>query len=441
MSPPIARESTAFAVSPWLRARELLRGEVGERNYAAWIAPLECTWSDGRVAIVAGSPGTRDRVERHFLPAIEAAVEAVAGRPCRVIVSVAPGPGTVLGCGSPPSEHTFETFVVGDSNREAYEAARGLARGSHVAPLFLCGPTGVGKTHLVHAVHQALAARGVGAASLPAAELMEALLAAYRSDRHERFWQDLDGLGALLLDDIHSLAGHEQFQEHLGVGLAAWVVRGGMLVLASDRPPDAVPALAGRWRNWFGDACITRIEPPEPALRTAILSLKARALGLVLSDTLAARIAAHVTGSVRLLEGALTRLLARVHLSGRPLDDALALEALPELRVAPPAPPTVERVAEATAAAFGIPLRLIFGRNHRLDVRVPRQVAMFLAQRLARLPTVHVARVFGRDRGTITHAARAIASRVSSDLQLATLVDRIEQHLLSGVPLARARRR
>src|SRR5581483_11178080 len=135
----------------------------------------------------------------------------------------------------------FATFVVGESNGRAFTAAKAIATGATTVPLFLHGPSGVGKTHLLHAMCHALAARGFAATALPAASLMDEILTAVRADRLAAFWEALAPLDALLLDDAHSLAGREELQAHLVDALVAWVQGGRRLVLTSDRAPDASP--------------------------------------------------------------------------------------------------------------------------------------------------------------------------------------------------------
>ena len=339
----------------WAAARERVRVRVGDRNYAAWIAPLSCTRASDTVTLVAPDRTTRDWVARHFLTAIEEALAAALGRSCLVQLGVAaPPPVLPIPTEPPNAEQTFDSFVVGESNAGAYEVARALGNATLGTSLFLHGPTGVGKTHLLHAVFHALHGSGTIVACLPAAQLVSALVAAYGRHGHEAFWRDLTPLGALLLDDVHSLAGQEELQERLMEGLVAWVEGGRTLVLTSDRAPRDMPDLAARVRERFEGGEVASIELPEPALRLAILQRKARAQGIEFEPRLVARLAVRLAGDVRRLEGALTRLAAHARLSGRPLDEALAEEVLPELRVAPIAswrPPPEPLVAPRDCSA------------------------------------------------------------------------------------------
>ena len=229
----------------WAQACETVRARVGDRNFAAWIVPLRCTWLEDEITLEAPDRLTRELVARHFAGVIADAVAAVAGHRCSLRLDLpAPPPPLPIRATPPLPDHTFDTFVVGESNTRAFDAARALARQETAAPVFLHGPAGVGKTHLLHAIAHALEARRLAVACLPAARLIEELVAAIGEHRQEAFWRELRALDVLLLDDVHSLAGREQMQEELIDGLAAWAADGRPLALTSDRAPDEMPEFA-----------------------------------------------------------------------------------------------------------------------------------------------------------------------------------------------------
>jgi chromosomal replication initiator protein len=418
----------------WTAVTESLRARAGERNFGAWLAPLRCTWAEDALVLEAPTRTIREGVARHFMGLIEESVAQSLGRPCAIRLELAPALPALPVRGSPASDHTFDTFVVGESNGQAWTSARAVAAGASRAPLFLHGPSGVGKTHLLHAVFHAMEARGTRVTCLPAARLVAGLVAAYGEHGHEAFWRDIQPLGALLLDDVHSLAGQEEVQERLMEGLVAWVEGGRLLVLTSDRAPQDLPELAARVREHFEHGVVTRMDPPEPALRLAILQRKASALGLVLDTGLAARIAVEIGGNVRRLEGALTRLLAHTRLLGRQLDASLVAEVLPELRPRPPAPLTVDRILDETAAVFGASTRSLRGRSRRPELTLPRQVAMYLARKRLGRPFAELGAAFGRDHTTVLHAWQAVSARLESERSLAAIIEQIEQRLGAAAP-------
>jgi chromosomal replication initiator protein len=414
----------------WGRVCAALRPRIGEQNFASWIAPLRSTWYDGGLALDAPDRTIREGVARHFLGAIEDALAEAAGRayPVRLGIAAVRRP-LPIPLRPPNDRHTFETFVPGESNARALTAAHALVAGESRAPLLVHGPSGVGKTHLLHAICQALDLVGVLVACLPAAQLIAALVAAYASGADERFWDDLSPVGALLLDDIHSVKGLEETQERLVEGLTAWAAAGHLLVLTIDRAAGESCGLVARLGDRLSGTVTASIESPDPALRRAILERKALARGVVLDPRLATRLAAAVGGSARRLEGVLTRLLAHARLSGRPVDERLALEVLPELQRRPAEPPTLERILDVTAAAFAIPARRLRGRAARPELLVPRRVAMYLARKLLGRSFTELAAAFTRDHTTVAEACRTIRARIERDAAFAATVARIERSL------------
>jgi chromosomal replication initiator protein len=416
----------------WAEACHRLRAQIGDANVDTWLAAVRFRRDGDEVTLEAPERTTRERVERHFLRPVEDALASVLGVRCAVRVTLAtPPPLLPIRSRPPVPGQTFARFVVGESNRAACSAARALGAGPRPAPLFLHGPSGVGKTHLLHAIAHACEERGALAACLPAAHLVEAIVGATGGREHGGFWDALRPLRALLVDDVHSLAGQETLQGRLLGGLAGWACDGRLLVLTSDRGRDDASALVARMRSAFSNAVVAAIEPPEPALRLAILQQKARAEGLELPAALAARMAVALGGSVRRLEGALTRLHAHVRF-GRPLDEALVHEVLPELRPEHDVPLDLEHIIAATATVFRLPPRRLRGRSRAADVLLARQVAMYLGRTLLGRPLAELGTAFQRDHTTVLHAARAIAARLASDARLARLVDDIERRLGTG---------
>src|SRR5207237_7850636 len=181
--------STAVTTDPatmWAQACETVRARVGDRNFAGWLVPLRRNWREDEIPLEAPDRLTRELVGRHFAGVIAEAVAAVAGHQCSLRLDLpAPPPSLPIRATPPLPDHTFDTFVVGESNTRAFDAARALARQETAAPVFLHGPAGVGKTHLLHAIAHALEARRLAVACLPAARLIEELVDAIGEPRHE----------------------------------------------------------------------------------------------------------------------------------------------------------------------------------------------------------------------------------------------------------------
>jgi len=428
--PPLGSEQRKDAAAVWARVCDTVRSRVGERNFTTWVAPLRSTWEASRFALAAPDPVTRDRVARHFLTTIEDALADALGRryPVRLGLAAARPPLPIRAT-SPSPRHTFDTFVVGDSNRDAHAAARALLAAREPAPLLLYGPSGVGKTHLLHAVFHALDAAGTSAACVSAADLVTAMAGAYDARTQTQFWRDLAPLGALLLDDIHSAEGHDLMQERLLDGLSGWAEARRLLVLTSDRAPGDMPTLARGLQERVRGSAVAAIERPEPALRLAILHQKARAHGIVLEPRLAARVATAFGDNVRRLEGALNRLLAHARLSGRQIDAEVGAEALAELRPRSPSTLMVDDVLGATAESFHTTVRRLRGRGRSAELLLPRRVAMYLARELLGWSFAELGAVFGCDHTTVLQACRVVTARRRSDPAFAARLERIEKRI------------
>ena len=409
----------------WAATCEALRVRIGDQNFAAWIAPLRPVPGADGLALDAPDGFTRDRVARHFLSAIEAALADAAGRRVAVRLGVALAPAALpIPELTPTREPTFARFVLGESNAPAVAAARAVGS-SGPAVLCLHGPSGVGKTHLLHAVFHALADVGRLSACLSAAQLA----AAHARNDAGPFFAALAPFSALLVDDLHAVPPLGESRPGLAAGLVDWIDGGRTLVVTCDRPPTALPGVANPLRERLTAGTVAAIAAPDPRLSSAILDEKARALGFALDPGVASRLAGELGGDVRRLEGALTRIVACAQLSGRTIDAALVDEVLPVLRRRRPGTITVGRIAAVTAEAFGTSPRALRGSARRRDLVIPRQVMMYVARELLGRSFASLAPEFARDHTTLRHAWRATLRRRAQDPALDALVSRVVHQL------------
>lgn len=329
-------------------------------------------------------------------------------------------------------DYTFASFVVGDSNRRAYELARRVsgASGRSRVSLYLHGGVGVGKTHLALAVAHAVRARhGEGTVlAVSAAHLASSWHES--ASEYARTDAALRAAELLIVDDVQFLVGEERTRDALQRQVERLRALGNRLVLTCDLPPHETPELILPLEGDPAPSYAAEIAPPDPALRREILTTKAARLGSELASDVAAFIAEVAPASVRALEGALHRALEFARTLQVPLSLAVAERALDAwCRKAPP--PTLEAIADRVAAAFELPRRQIrqAARRDRATV-LARQVAIYVARRTTGLPLAEIAADFGcRDHSVAAHGITSLKRRLEREPALAAKVARLQRDL------------
>ncbi len=320
---------------------------------------------------------------------------------------------------------TFEQFVIGDSNRLAHAAALTVAEIPAQAynPLFICGPPGVGKTHLLSSIANLLMlhAPEMSVRATTGESFTNEFLAALSSGGVERFKARFRDVDVLLLDDVQFLQQKTRTEEEFFHTFNALHDEGRQIVLTSDRPPHDLQALEDRLRERFAAGLIADIKPPDHATRLTILRKRAHHDDVRLDDEQALEvIAARVHSNVRALEGALIRVVAFSSLSGRAISRGLAEEVLDGLYPQAPSPGRRPRtVAEIQAAAcelFGVSSEELLSSSRAARVAWPRQIAMYLSREITGKSLLSIGQEFGgRDHTTVLHACRRASAKISSD--------------------------
>lgn len=336
-------------------------------------------------------------------------------------------------------EYTFADFVVGESNRRAYELARRVARRATTGSLYLHGGVGVGKTHLAtaigHAVRAAFGERSVLASSA------ERLAACWCSDGEERraIEEALREAHLLIVDDVQFLADGTRGRDEILHEVNAVRERGHQAVLTCDLPPHETPDLALPFAG-TSTSYTAELPPPDTALRREILVHKAKRLGSELASDVAVFIADVAPASVRALEGALHRVLQFAATLRVPLSVAVAARALDAWRRKPAPRPTLAAIADSVASEFGIPRGQLRRASRRdRETVLARQVAIYLARRLSGRSLLEIAADYGcRDHSAASHASAAVQSRLARDPVLRSRLERIEGALGARVEAERA---
>jgi chromosomal replication initiator protein len=430
----------------WLAAQRRLRGELPDKDYETWIGPLRAgRWSGDTLTLETASTFARDWLKHHFMPALERAVTEASGRPAAVALivnrdlsvpalrSALPPRRAERPPNTPPPRYTFETFVVGTSNRFAHGAARAVAAqpGGRFNPLFLFGGCGLGKTHLLSAVANALAIdRPLGTvACLSAENFVNEMILAIEGRRMERFRRRFRGIQVLVIDDVQFLAEKRRSQEEFCHTFNALHEGSRQIVLASDRAPHDMPGIEEALRYRFASGLLAEIEAPDPALRLALVASKAAALGVTLPSEVATCLAEEWCKNVRVLEGALVRLEAFATLAGREITLPLVREVLGRSGARNGAP-TLERIVGEVCQHYELSRAEIASRRRLARVAVPRQLAMYLCRQYTDVPLEQIgAELGGRDHSTVLHALGAIERRLQSDAALRRAVSALRTRL------------
>lgn len=331
--------------------------------------------------------------------------------------------------------YTFDTFVVGESNRFAHAAARAVAElpAHNYNPLFIYGGVGLGKTHLMHAIgHETLRLHpGMRVVYVTSETFTNDLINAIRDEDTEAFRNRYRTIDLLLVDDIQFVANKERTQEEFFHTFNALYEANKQIVISSDRPPKEIPTLEDRLRSRFEWGLLTDIQAPDLETRIAILRKKVSMEHLAVPDAVLNFIANQIHSNIRELEGALIRVAAYASLTYRPITVELASEALKDLAPSSQRNPiTIERIQAAVAEQFSLRAADMKAKNRSRAVAFPRQIAMYLARELTDASLPRIGEAFGgRDHTTVIHAYERIQESLRQDPALAELIQKVIRRL------------
>jgi len=421
--------------SSWRLIRAEMQRAVPESTWHQWLEPLTARRLQDGTLVVEAPDDIRPWVAARFGRLLQACSTAVLG-PAAPVALVAPVSRAEVsdeihpraGSGGPANafnpRHTFEQFVIGDSNRLAHAAALAVAElpGLAYNPLFICGPPGLGKTHLLHSIANYVTAYGGGATVryTTAEAFTNHFLGALHGHDIERFKAAYRGVDVLLVDDVQFLQAKVRTEQEFFHTFNALHQAGSQIVLTSDRLPRDLGEMEVRLRERFEAGLVTDVHAPDPSTRLTILRKRVQQDGIAAIDPGALELIAHrVSDNVRALEGALIRVVAFGSLTGRPVTAELTAEMLaglyPELTARKKAA-TVEEIQARTAEAFGTSVEALVSSSRVGAVTWPRHVAMYLARELTDQTLPAIGRAFGgRNHTTVLHACRRTAERIAGD--------------------------
>jgi len=331
--------------------------------------------------------------------------------------------------------YTFERFVVGGNSQLAAAACRGVADSPAQLynPLFIYGDTGLGKTHLMHAIGHEILHRSpeTQIAYVPSEQFTNEMISAIQSGRTADFRQRYRRIDVLLVDDVHFLGNKEGTQEEFFHTFNSLYDAHRQIVITSDRPPQEIPGLQERLVSRFEWGLVTDIKPPDFETRVAILQKKAAEDRLTLDEGVIEFIARNRKASVRQLEGAVIKLLAYSSLTRREISLDLAREALgPRLEEEMGARVTPIEIRQKTADAWGVSVENLISKRRTKPLTVPRQVAMYLIKTTLDLPYTEIGAMFGgRDHSTVIHSVNKVEADMASNVEFRARVHRLQDEL------------
>lgn len=333
-------------------------------------------------------------------------------------------------------KYTFDTFVIGNSNRLAHAASVAVAESPAKAynPLFIYGGVGLGKTHLMHAIgHYILKQNKKSKVVYISSETFtNELINSIRDDRNNEFRSKYRNVDVLLIDDIQFIAGKESTQEEFFHTFNALYEANKQIIISSDRPPKEIRTLEDRLRSRFEQGLIADIQPPDLETRVAILKKKAKSENLSISDNVMLLIAKRIQSNIRELEGALIRIVAYSSLTNGEINEDLANEALKDIiSNSKPKLVTPDMIKDIVAQYYNIKVEEFNAKKRNKSIVLPRQIAMFLCREMTDLSLPRIGEEFGRDHTTIIHAFEKISSEIKIDSQLKSVIEEIRNKIES----------
>ncbi len=440
----------------WARVRGRLRADVGDAAFRSWLKPLTMVGAkQGVVRMSVPTRFMRDWVVSHYAeriqnlwqeegvgivrveivvqppprpePKPECAPKAATPGPRRpvaapVVARPESGPDTTYRDLSAPldARFTFENFVVGKPNELAYAAARRVAEARDVPfnPLFLYGPVGLGKTHLMHAIAWEIGARypKQRIIYLSAEKFMYQFVRALRTKDTVAFKDEFRSVDVLMIDDVQFIGGREATQEEFFHTFNALVDQNRQVVISADKSPSDLEGVEERMRSRLGWGLVADIHPTTYELRLGILQAKAEKSGPDIPAKVLEFLAHKITSNVRELEGALNRIMAHATLVGRPISLESTQELLHDLLRANDRRVTIEEIQKRVSEHFNVRVTDMHSARRARAVARPRQVAMYLSKQLTARSLPEIGRKFGgRDHTTVMHAVRKIEELKSLD--------------------------
>ncbi|MCI9069552.1 chromosomal replication initiator protein DnaA [Clostridium sp.] len=436
----------------WEKTLNIIKGELTEVSFNTWIKSCEpfCI-SANTIKISVPNSFTKDILEKRYKDLVINSIEAACSKTYDlefliasevqetdekntvkddISVTVSDEMSSTLN-----PKYTFDSFVIGNSNRFAHAASLAVAESPAKAynPLFIYGGVGLGKTHLMHAIGHYILQNNPNAkvVYVSSEKFTNELINAIKDDKNEEFRTKYRSVDVLLIDDIQFIAGKERTQEEFFHTFNTLHEANKQIILSSDRPPKEIPTLEDRLRSRFEWGLIADIQAPDFETRMAILKKKADVEKLNVPNEVMVYIATKIKSNIRELEGALIRIVAYSSLTNRDITVDLATEALKDIISNKQNKCiTIDLIQDIVANYFNLRVEDLKSQRRTRNVAYPRQIAMYLSRKLTDMSLPKIGEEFGgRDHTTVIHAYEKISEALNNDQSLEHTIDDITKKL------------
>ena len=430
-------------VGLWEKAKMLLREELNPTSFNTWIdqSLIPVYVIDDKLALQYVSEFIENTIRTRYMSIITGAVSQAAGREMTIeLMSVKERIAwqesqkkeearPMQGVNTFNPKSTFDTFVVGSSNRFAHAASLAVAEAPGVAynPLFLYGGVGLGKTHLMHAIGHFIQDHfpNMRMLYLTSEMFTNELVSAIQRNKNVEFRERFRNVDVLMIDDIQFIAGRDTTQEEFFNTFNALHTAGKQIIISSDRPPREIARLEERLRSRFEWGLIADIQKPDFDTRIAILRKKAENEGIGISDEMLEMIAGRVESNIRELEGSLNRVNAYAKLNRCAINADVIANALHDIAVVrDPKRITPDLIIDCVADYYGLASTLLRGNSRKKEIAVARHVAVYLTREMTGLSLPRIGDAFSRDHSTIINSCEKVAKMMEeSDVMKANIAD------------------
>lgn len=433
------------------KAKELLKNEVTKIAYETWIRDLDIESAENsNIVLIANNAFQKESILSRYHDLFKNTFNYITNRNCEITVILKDDvseeelqvskqlsnnsnsyPNSTLN-----PKYTFDSFVVGNSNRFAHAAALAVAEAPATAynPLFIYGGVGLGKTHLMQAIANEILVnnRNANILYVTSEKFTNQLINAIKDGKNEMFRNKYRNIDVLLIDDIQFIAGKERIQEEFFHTFNTLHENGKQIIISSDKPPKDIKLLEDRLKSRFEWGLIADISNPDYETRLAILRKKAQLDNIIIDDEILSDIATKIDSNIRELEGILNKLIANASLTNCQITIEMAEKAINDVVTKKDKVLSLELIQETIAKYFNITVEELKGVKRSNDVTFPRQIAMYLCRNVAQLPLTKIGEGFGkRDHTTVIHACTKIEKEVQNNVSTKRIVESVKNILLN----------